>query len=134
MVKAMDCRIVVSEFVLQSRYYVHFLANALVMDCGILVLYSHMLQLYTYTYPCACRINDTVIKTSKDFLKKIYLSLYLKGCVCERELETEQNYNILTSPAPLGIAVCGSRSPGLLNRGLGGPASLEHVLIPASSL
>ena len=29
MVKAMDCGIVVSEFVLQSRYYVHFLANTL---------------------------------------------------------------------------------------------------------
>ena len=28
-VKAMDCGIVVSEFVLQSRYYVHFRANAL---------------------------------------------------------------------------------------------------------
>ena len=27
MVKAMDCGIVVSEFVLQSRYYVHFRAN-----------------------------------------------------------------------------------------------------------
>ena len=27
MVKAMDCEIVVSEFVLQSRYYVHFRAN-----------------------------------------------------------------------------------------------------------
>ena len=29
MVKAMDCEIVVSEFVLQSRYYVHFRANTL---------------------------------------------------------------------------------------------------------
>ena len=29
MVKAMDCRIVVSEFVLQSRYYVHFRSNTL---------------------------------------------------------------------------------------------------------
>ena len=29
MVKAMDCRIVVGEFVLQSCYYVHFRANAL---------------------------------------------------------------------------------------------------------
>ena len=29
MVKAMDCRIVVSEFVLQSRYCVHFRANTL---------------------------------------------------------------------------------------------------------
>ena len=27
--KAMDCRIVVSEFVLQSRYYVHFRVNTL---------------------------------------------------------------------------------------------------------
>ena len=28
-VKAMDCGIVVSEFELQSRYYVHFRANTL---------------------------------------------------------------------------------------------------------
>ena len=29
MVKALDCGIIVSEFVLQSRYYVHFRANTL---------------------------------------------------------------------------------------------------------
>ena len=29
MVKAMNCGIVVREFVLQSRYYVHFRANTL---------------------------------------------------------------------------------------------------------
>ena len=29
MVKAMDCKIVESEFALQSRYYVHFRANTL---------------------------------------------------------------------------------------------------------
>ena len=29
MVKAMDCKIVVSEFILQSCYYVHFRANNL---------------------------------------------------------------------------------------------------------
>ena len=29
MVKAMNCGIVVSEFVLQSRYYIHFRANTL---------------------------------------------------------------------------------------------------------
>ena len=58
------------------------------------VLYSHMLQLYIYT----CRIYiDTMNKDERRLLKKkIYLSLYLKGCVCERELETEQNCNILT--------------------------------------
>ena len=29
MVKAMDCEIIVSDFVLQCRYYVHFRANIL---------------------------------------------------------------------------------------------------------
>ena len=29
MVKAMDCGIVVSEFVLQSGYYIHFRANTI---------------------------------------------------------------------------------------------------------
>ena len=53
--------------------------------------------------------------------------------MCERELETEQNCNILTSPALPDIAVCRFRSPGLLNWGPGGPTSLGHVLIPASS-
>ena len=50
----------------------------------------------------------------------------------ERELETEQNCNILT-PTFMTITVFLSCSPGLLNRGPGGPATLEHVLIPASS-
>ena len=43
--------------------------------------------------------------------------------MCERELETEQNRNILT-PSLLAITAFLSRSPGLLNRGPGGPASL----------
>ena len=40
-------------------------------------------------------------KTREDFLKKIYLSLYLKGCVCERGLETEPRLQRidLTSPS-----------------------------------
>ena len=38
MVKAMDCGIVVSEFILQSRYYVHFRANTL--GKGMSPLYS----------------------------------------------------------------------------------------------
>ena len=42
------------------------------------LLYTHM-HIYTYT----CRIHtDEIIKTSEDFFKKIYLTLYLKGlCV-----------------------------------------------------
>ena len=53
--------------------------------------------------------------------------------MCERELETEQNCNILTLIllAIIGFLSC---SPGQLNRGPGGPAALGHVLIPASSL
>ena len=38
MVKAMDCGIVVREFVLQSRYYVHFLANTLGKGMNPLIL------------------------------------------------------------------------------------------------
>ena len=54
--------------------------------------------------------------------------------MCERELETEQNCNILTTTL-LAITAFLSRSPLLLNRGPGGPASLGasflyHILSP----
>ena len=51
--------------------------------------------------------------------------------MCERELETKQNCNILT-PTPMAITAFLSGSPGLLNRGPGGPASQGHV--PHSSI
>ena len=38
MVKAMDCGIVVSKLVLQSRYYVHFRANTLGKGMNPLIL------------------------------------------------------------------------------------------------
>ena len=38
MIKAVDCRIVVREFVLQSRYYVHFRANTLGKGMNPLIL------------------------------------------------------------------------------------------------
>ena len=38
MVKAMDCGIVVREFVLQSRYYVYFRANTLGKGMNPLIL------------------------------------------------------------------------------------------------
>ena len=37
-VKAMECRIVVREFVLQSRYYIHFRANTLGKGMNPLIL------------------------------------------------------------------------------------------------
>ena len=45
--------------------------------------------------------------------------------MCERELETEQNSNILT-PTLMAITAFLSRSHGLLNRGPRGPVSLGH--------
>ena len=70
----------------------------------------------------------------------MYLSLYCKGSkrVSQRftvgvSWRLNKDCNILTSSAPPDIAVYRSRSPGLLNRGPGGPASLGHVFIPASS-
>ena len=62
---------------------------------------------------------------SEDTSLEKYTSHFIERVVCERELETEQNCNILT-PTLMAITVFLSRSPGLLNRGPGGPASLEH--------
>ena len=66
-------------------------------------------QAYTSTY--MQNHNDTRNKQrSEDFFKKIHLSLYCKvrkgllSVYCERELETEQNCNILT-PTLLAISV-----------------------------
>ena len=42
--KAMDCEIVVNEFVLQSRYYVHFRANTLGKGIKTLYLLSYGLN------------------------------------------------------------------------------------------
>ena len=53
--------------------------------------------------------------------------------MCEREFETEQNSNILT-PTLIAITVFLSRSPGLLNRGLGAQPLWDMFLITASSL
>ena len=53
--------------------------------------------------------------------------------MCERELETEQNSNILT-PTLLSITAFLSHSPGLLSRGLGAQPLWDMFLNPASSL
>ena len=74
----------------------------------------------------------------RQFFRKIYLSLYLKGFemvtqrfYSERELETEQNCNILT-PTLMAITAFLSCSPGLLNRGptLLGAGFLYRILSP----
>ena len=67
------------------------------------------------------------MKTSDTVLRKIYLSLYLKRFVCERELETEQNCSILT-PNLMGISLSFPFSR-VLNRRPGGLL----CWVPASS-
>ena len=61
-----------------------------------------------------------MIDESDTVLEK-YTSQFIERVVCERELETEQNGNILTSPF-LWPTVFLSRFPGLLNQWPGGPA------------
>ena len=58
--------------------------------------------MHIYTYTCRIYI-DAIIKTSEDFFKK-YTSHFICKVVCERELETEQNCNILT-PTLMAIRV-----------------------------
>ena len=65
--------------------------------------------------------NDTII-TSDTVLRKIYLSLYLKG-LCVRG-SWRPNRTATYWPPLLWPSVFLSRSPGLLNRGPGVPASL----------
>ena len=67
-----------------------------------------MLQLYTYTYIHAEYILTQRIKTSDTVLRKIYLSLYLrgsKGFYCERELETEQRLQHIYRSLSSGTSV-----------------------------
>ena len=98
-----------------------------------------------YQHVCLRNHNDTV-KTSDTVLRKICTSHFIervgKGYsrfYCENELEAEQNCNILTSPAPPDIAVCHSRSPGLLNQRPQGPLrwvlfSQPHLVTNGSGL
>ena len=58
------------------------------------MLHTHIhIHLYTHLY--AEHNNDTIITSDTVFEKNIPLTLF-ERVVCERELETEQNCNILT--------------------------------------
>ena len=81
-----------------------------------------------YSYADACKRHN---KDERPVFLEKYTSDFIESVACERELETEQNCNILTTTL-LAITAFLSRSPGLLNKRPGGPASLEHV--PQSSI
>ena len=67
--------------------------------------------------------NDDTIKTSDSVLRKINLSFYMKG-LCVRGSWRPNITATYWPPTLLVITAFLSRSPGLLNRGPGGPASL----------
>ena len=87
------------------------------------MLDSHIHDHYAYTYTYRNIFNT--IRTSEDSSLEKYTSHFIERVVFERELETEQNCNIL-NPTLMAITAFLSRSPELLNRGPWGPASLGH--------
>ena len=89
----------------------------------------HTVQILLYSH--VRKHNDNTIKTSDTVLRKIYLSLYLKG-LCVRGSWRLNRIATYWPPTLLAITAFLSRSPGLLNQGPGGPASLGHV--PQSSI
>ena len=93
------------------------------------------MHIYTYT----CRIHiDVIIKTSEDFFKKIYLSLYLKGLSVRGSWRTNRTATYWP-PLYWPSALCLSCSPGLFNQRPGGPLHwvlffLPHLVSNSSDL
>ena len=94
-----------------------------------------------YTYICMQNHNDDTKTTSRHSSLEKYTSHFIERVVCERELETEQRLqHIAPPPTLLAITAFLSRSPWLLNRGPGAPASVgtwfsfQHLLSNLSEL
>ena len=81
----------------------------------LLLLYTHIIHMHIYIYTCGIHI-DTIIKTSEDFFKKIYLSLYCKVCVWEGVGDWTKTA-IYWPPLLWPSVLCLSRTPGLLTGG-----------------
>ena len=96
------------------------------------VVYSHEYT-STYTYRIMQNQRHTIITTSEDFFKKICLTLF-ERFVCERELETEQNCNVLT-PALMAISIVSFSFSWCSTEGLGAQLSagfLYHISSPTN--
>ena len=72
MVKAMDCGIVVREFVLQSRYYVHFRTNTLGKSMNALILpaMGYAIKQRNQTKPNHEHPNYSIIKIGQNTEKR----------------------------------------------------------------
>ena len=94
----------------------------------IFVVYS-----YTSTYTCRIHI-DAIIKTSEDFFKKIYLSLYLKG-LCVRGSWRPNRTAIYWPPTLMAISIVSFSFSRFAQPGAWGPTLLGagffyHILSP----
>ena len=101
------------------------------LECWM--LYRHI---YDQLYKHICMWNhndDTIITTSEDNSLEKYTSHFIEGVMCERELETEQNCNLLT-PTLMAISVSFSFSwaaqPGAWGPSLSGCYFLYRILSP----
>ena len=92
---------------------------------------TFVLHTHVQIHACIKNHNDTIMTSNTVFRKNIPLTLF-ERVVCERELETEQNCNILT-PTLLAITAFLFHSPGLLNQEPGAQLlwdmfSFQHLL------
>ena len=92
--------------------------------------YIHYIYIYIYMQ----NYNDAIKKDERRLLKKYTPPNFIWKVVCERELETEQRQQQMDLPSPSGHRYVSSSSSWTAHPGPGGPASLRHILIPASSL
>ena len=100
-------------------------------------MYSHIIHMHPETprHNKDERRHSSLEKYTSHFIWKGSKGL-LKVLLCERELEAEQNGNILT-PTLIAITAFLSRSPGVLNRGpslSGTCSSFQHLLSNWSEL
>ena len=95
-----------------------------------ILLDSHE-QLYIHICRCIQNHDNDTIKTSNTVLYEKSTPHFIERVVCERELETEQNCNILT-PHSYGHNSVSFPFSWAAQPGSGGPASLGHI--PHSSI
>ena len=72
--------------------------------------------------------HDDTMKTSEAFFKKIYTSHFIERLVCERELETKENSNILT-PTFMAIGVVPFLFSRVAHQEARGPSFLYHTCL-----
>ena len=94
------------------------------------MLHSHMLQLYIYTYICWIHTN-AMNKDKRRLLSKKYTSHFITRFACERELETEQRLQYI-DPHSFSFSWCSTGDPEAHSAECG--LSLPHFVTNGSDL